>query len=242
MALPLADGGTPRTGTQALVEDLVNETIGRGKVDRGLVHPYFGELGKALVAQWTPERTATEKGLSGFLQQFGRNMQTFAGLLQQQAESYGRSGSPWGKEDSLDPDSIPLLGRSELQEVAAQQRLRRNLREKSRELRRAQVRVVQDRAGKLLSVELLRRSPFPDLDRSALEDVRAAASALPVPPPEALGDRQRLVSLWDFELVVSITPPVPLVTFEFDLVLRHVDARLPLDRRIYKRVRLVAVE
>jgi len=240
---PAPDAGiAERSGAQGLVESWVNEAVGRGKVDRGLIHPYFGELGKALVARWTPERTVSEKGLPGFAQQFSRNLQAFTGLYLQQAEAYGKGGSPWGREQQLDPDTVPLMGNGDLQELALQRRLRNKLREKSRESRRARVRVVQDRQGKLLSVELLRRSPSRDLDASALEDVRAAASALPVPPPEALGDRQALVSLWDFELVVSISPPVPTVSFEFDLALRHVDARLPLDRRIYKRVRLVAVE
>jgi len=239
----VTDGGTaPRSDAQALVEDLVNETVGRGKVDRGLVHPYFGELGKALVAHWSPERVVTEKGLAGFGKQFARNLQAFASLYARQAETYGRSGSPWEKETSLNPDSVPLVGNGDMQELALQRRVRQQMRERSRESRRALVRVVQDRHGKLLSVELLRRSPSRDLDQSALEDVRAAARTLPVPPPEALGDRERLVSLWEFELVVSISPPVPMVTFEFDLALRHFDARVPLDRRIYKRVRLVAVE
>lgn len=40
---------------------------------------------------------------------------------------------------------------------------------------------------------------------------------------------------------ISITPPLPVVEVEFDEVLGLKDLRLPLDRRIWKRVRLVAV-
>ena len=50
-----------------------------------------------------------------------------------------------------------------------------------------------------------------------------------------------MTSLWQFELIVSIAR-VPTLRFEFDEAVAFVDARLPLDRRLYKRVRLVAVE
>jgi hypothetical protein len=74
-----------------------------------------------------------------------------------------------------------------------------------------------------------------------MEDVRAAAEKLPVPPEDASEGREKLVSLWEFELEVSITPPVPIIAVEFDEVLGLKDLRVPLDRRIWKRVRLVAV-
>ena len=72
--------------------------------------------------------------------------------------------------------------------------------------------------------------------------MRAAASKLPPPPPSGLGIKEPIVSLWEFELIVSISPPVPTVTFEFDEALQFLDVRLPLDRRVYKKVKLVAVE
>ena len=72
--------------------------------------------------------------------------------------------------------------------------------------------------------------------------MRAAARTLPRPPVEAVAARERLVSLWEFELEVSITPPLPIVQVEFDEVLGLKDVRVPLDRRIWKRVRLVAVK
>ena len=54
--------------------------------------------------------------------------------------------------------------------------------------------------------------------------------------------KKELVSLWQFELIVSVSPPVPSFSFEFDESLKFIDARMPLDRRIYKRVRLVSVQ
>ncbi len=101
---------------------------------------------------------------------------------------------------------------------------------------------MQDKRGQLTKVELVEPSNDEHVDREALEDVRAAAQNLPAPPAEALSERGELSSLWSFELVVSITPPVPTFTFEFDEALGFIDARLPLDRRIYKKVKLVSDE
>jgi len=50
-----------------------------------------------------------------------------------------------------------------------------------------------------------------------------------------------LPSRSDFELEVAITLPIPLVEFQFDELLRVTDVFLPLDRHIWKRVRLVSV-
>jgi hypothetical protein len=101
---------------------------------------------------------------------------------------------------------------------------------------------VQDREGKLVKVELVDPSNDQNVDREALKDVRSAAEKLPPPPDEVFEGKAQLSSLWSFELIVSISPPIPTVTFEFDEVVGFIDTRLPLDRRIYKKVRLMAVE
>jgi TonB family protein len=116
------------------------------------------------------------------------------------------------------------------------------MREQFKATRRAVIRVVQDAAGKLLKVELVQPSQDAKVDKEALVDVRSAAEKLPPPPAEALEGKATLSSLWSFELIVSISPPVPTFSFEFDEALGFIDARLPLDRRIYKKVRLVSVE
>jgi hypothetical protein len=48
--------------------------------------------------------------------------------------------------------------------------------------------------------------------------------------------------VWEFSLVVSITPPIPMIAVQFDAWFAVEDVRLPLDRRLYKGVRLVSVE
>ena len=116
------------------------------------------------------------------------------------------------------------------------------MREQFKATRRATIRVTQDPNGKLVKVELVAPSNDSAVDKEAMADVRAAAEKMPPPPAEALEGRTELISTWAFELVVSISPPIPTFTFEFDEALGFIDARLPLDRRIYKKVRLVSVD
>jgi hypothetical protein len=103
------------------------------------------------------------------------------------------------------------------------------------------VRVVQGRDGRLESVELVAPSIDAALDREALAAVPAAVAKVPV-APEVLAGRDRLATVWEFEIEVSISPPIPIVAVEFDEALGRLDLRVPLDRRIWKRVRLVAIE
>lgn len=221
-----------------LVKGLVTDSISRGKVDRGLVHPYYQQLGKTLLKHWDADRAVSRNGLKGFVEQAVENNRVYAQVWQNRAEEYGSTGSPLGKEEYLNPER-PIVGDPSLY---ARKQLAMKMREQFRASRRALFRVTQDREGKLLSVELIQPSNDQTLDREAMEDVRIAAANLPSPPPEAIGTREKLVSLWQFELIISISPPVPSFSFEFDEALQFVDARMPLDRRIYKRVRLIAAE
>lgn len=224
-----------------LVAELTRETIGRGKVDRGLVHPYYSQLGKALLKSWDAERTVSSAGLKGFVEQAVENTKVWNNIWQEKAEVFGKTGSPFDTPANSrgKPASERLIPG---QDLAARREVAKMMGEQMRATRRAQIRVTQDATGTLLKVELLKPSNDANVDRQAMTDVRAAAESLPPPPAEAFSGKQTLVSIWEFELVVSITPPVPTFTFEFDEVLGFIDARLPLDRRIYKKVRLVAIE
>lgn len=233
----------PRT-PQQLVDQLAKETLGRGRVERGLVHPYYADLGKALLKNWDADRVA-KAGLKGLGEQFVQNSKIYNELWAERAAAYGRGGSP------IDADRLSSNRRPQpndriqgLQgvDLEARKELSRELAAAFRATRRAIIRVVQDSSGKLLRVELVQPSNDSLVDKEAMHDVRAAAEKLPAPPEEALMGRNQLSSLWSFELIVSISPPMPVFTFEFDEALGFIDARLPLDRRIYKKVRLVAVE
>lgn len=230
--------GDPRVPPppEKVISDLVTESVGRGKVERGLVHPYFGALGKSLLKQWDAERAVTSQGISGFLEQARGNGQAWTRIWSERAAAYGATGSALTSDTPQQPNRRPSNGDPNLE---ARRELRKEMREQFRATRRAVIRVVQDAQGRLVSAELVIPSNNAQVDREALADVRAAAERLPPPPPEALGSKATLTSLWQFELIISISPPVPSFSFEFDEALGFADARLPLDRRIYKRVRLL---
>ncbi len=228
-----------------LVGDLTKETLGRGRVDRGLVHPYYSQLGKALLKNWDADRVA-KSGLKGLVQQTGENLKLYNEMWADRAQAYGGSGNPMGE---LTPESNRravvndrITGGGNGFDLEQRKELARTMREQFRATRRAVIRVVQDTEGRVTKVELVQPSNDANVDKEALADVKTAAQKLPPPPAEALEGKASLSSLWSFELVVSISPPVPTFTFEFDEALGFIDARLPLDRRIYKKVRLVAVE
>lgn len=229
---------------QESLDQAVRNQLGRGRVERGLVHPYFSQLGKALIKNWDADRAVAVRGISGFIDQAGQNFKAWNGIWQNRAETYAKTGSPI-EGPGLDPRLVaPTNERSPTgsTEFRARQALGQEMREQFRAVKRATLRVVQDREGHLKSVELVDPSNDAAVDREALRDVEAAAARFPAPPPEAIGSREELSSLWSFELIISITPPVPTFSFEFDEALGFIDARLPLDRRIYKRVKLVSVE
>ena len=227
-----------------LVGTLAKETIGMGRVDRGLVHPYYSQLGKALLKNWDADRVA-KSGLKGLVQQTGENMKLYNQIWADRASEYGKSGNPMGDVNlgtnrrAAGNDRILGLTGSDGEQ---RKELQKQLKEAYKATRRAVIRVVQDQSGKLTRVELVQPSTDQQVDKEALADVRSAAEKLPPPPPEALEGRTSVSSLWSFELIVSISPPVPTFTFEFDEALGFIDMRLPLDRRIYKKVRLVSVE
>ncbi|MEW5743702.1 MAG: energy transducer TonB, partial [Myxococcota bacterium] len=233
----------PRTPEQ-LVDQLAKETLGRGRVERGLVHPYYSQLGKALLKNWDADRVA-KAGLKGLADQFVQNSKIYNELWADRAAAYGRGGSPIdadqlsGNRRAAPNDRIQGLQGIDLE---ARKELSREMASAFKATRRAIIRVVQDSSGKLVRVELVQPSNDSQVDKEALKDVQSAAEKLPAPPAEALMGRDQLSSLWSFELIVSISPPMPVFTFEFDEALGFIDARLPLDRRIYKKVRLVSVE
>ncbi len=231
-----------------LVGDLTRETIGRGKVDRGLVHPYYVQLGKALIKNWDADRAVSKKGLAGYGEQFVQNTKVFNEIWLDKAAQFGATGAPIDAPVSNDnasrrtatiTNNIQGIGGVDLE---ARKEVSRQMREQFKATRRATIRVTQNLEGKLLKVELVGPSNDASVDREAIADVKAAAEKLPPPPDEVLHGKKELISLWAFELVVSISPPIPTFTFEFDEALGFIDARLPLDRRIYKKVRLISVD
>jgi len=231
-------------GASERLDRLFREDSARARVKSGLVDPSMLDLGRALLKAWDPEKTVTQGGLSGYAQQLGKNVVDYAGLYADQASRYARSGSPL---DPSRPAPSGLQGRAAVPDglaanVTRDLEMADQLREQTRTRRVTTVRVVQRADGQILSVELFSPSEDGAVDAQALRDLRAAAARMPPPSPEALHGRPVLASLWELELDVSISPPLPVVGVQFDEVLGFGDVRVPLDRRVYKRVRLIAVE
>lgn len=242
----LAQTAKPRNGHE-LITGIARDTIGRGKVDRGLVHPYFAELGKALLKTWDVDRSVKETGLKGLAQNVQKNAQALNSIWLERAAIFARTGSPIDAPTSRTPvmpsNNVPGMNFFPgQQDPQVRKEMGKVIGEAFRSTRRATLRVVQARDGRLMDVAIVEPSNDLNVDREAIVDVRAAAERLPKPPPEAIGQRETFASLWNFELVVSITPPIPTITFEFDEAIGFIDTRLPLDRRIYKKVKLVSVE
>lgn len=224
-----------------LVGELARATLGKGKVDRGLVHPYYQQLGKALLKTWDADRAVSARGIKGWADSTVANTKAFNRIWLEKAQVYGSSGSPF--DVAADGRAKPLNDRLlPGQDLQARREVAKEMSKQFKSSRRAEIRVTQAASGKLVKVELIKPSNDANVDNQALVDVRAAAEKLPAPPEDALNGRPVLVSIWEFELVVSITPPVPTFTFEFDEALGFVDVRLPLDRRIYKKVKLLSVD
>jgi len=226
-----------------LAGDTAKEAVARGKVQRGMVHPYYAQLGKTLMKHWDADRAVSATGLKGLTETWAQNSKMWNEIWLEHAGQYGKSGRPVDMP-AIDPHMVPTSPGAPIANADLQQRkaVAKAMGEQFKTSRRAEIRVTQDENGKLLKVELVKPSNDEHVDKEALLDVRAAAEQLPPPPPEALNGKKTLVSTWEFELIISITPPVPTFTFEFDEVLGFVDTRMPLDRRIYKKVRLLAVE
>jgi len=233
----------------ARVASMLREGLGRSRVERGLVDPYFSQLGEAMDRQWEAEKHVDEKGMKGFLEEMGRGLREGARAYVAAASEYGRTGTIAGAGGPMGPDGrlqVPLhepLGGSE------------QLPGMWRSTRVALVRLTQRPDGHLLAVELVQPSIDAAMDAEILRELRRGTMKLPVPPTEGQGIHDPIRSIWAFQLVVSIAPPVPNViggTFDLDALFDKktreenggslVDVRLPLSRRITKRVQLISVE
>jgi hypothetical protein len=167
----------------------------------------------------------------------------YGAIWAEQASRYGSTGSPFGPgEVPMGLGSLAAVPEGISTRISDQMAVARAMSEKSKARHAALVRIVQRADGRLVSVELVRPSDDSSVDAQALRDLRQAAASLPAPTASALAGRPTVASVWEFSLEVSITPPLPMITVHFDEVLGILDARVPLDRRLFKLVRLVSVD
>ena len=133
----------------------------------------------------------------------------------------------------------PRTARTREEEV---REYRQKMRSSWRQTRKTLVRITQGAGGLVQSVELVQASSDAASDNELLRELRQGTIQLPTPPATGMGIKTPLRAVWSFEIIISISPPVPTIAGSFDEVTGKVDIRLPLDRRIYKYVELVSVD
>ena len=215
---------------------MIAEGLGRDRVSRGAIDPYFSRVGQSLAKNWKPQGRVRPDSLVDNTAQLGENLAIGLRAWQKVAEQYAKTGT-LGTPDA-EAMGGPLTPIQELGE------LRERFLDTYRQVNQTVVRITQGKGGLLQNVELIHASSDPVLDAQVLAELRSGAMQLPVPPEKGLGIGSSIRSMWSFTLVVSVSPPLPsaVVTGSFDEVEGGLDVRVPLDRRIYKYVQLIAVE
>ncbi len=185
---------------EEMVRDTVKDAMAQARQDRGLVHPYFHELGQALFAAWHPEPAVEKLSPQTLASRDGPTLQDSVQAWRKRAEVYGKTGSPLSDMQVARPP--PANGPLDAApNFAAQAAMVGQLSKDVTERRFALVRLTQDRRGRLVDLRLLKPSIHPEMDRAAMRDFRKAGDTLPVPPEDVLGSDPTLVSLWELELL-----------------------------------------
>jgi hypothetical protein len=237
------DGGPslkaqPPTGGSVRLQGTFSEDEARARVERGLVDPWFADLGRSLLRSWDVGRFLRAR--PELAADLAHDTAIFGKEWTERASVYGQTGNPL-PADAPNPKVPETYGiAAPGNDVVKQGEATRLVHEQYQVVRRVTVRVVQSAKGALLSADLEGTSGDPDLDAAALYDIRKAAAALPRPPAHLAQGRDYVASEWQLELVVAVTPLDPVMTFEFDELLAP-EAKVPLTRKVYKRVRLLAL-
>lgn len=215
---------------------LVDGDMGRQRVQRGLVDPYFTKVSRALAKGWDAEARLKDPNLEQFIEQAGQNAKLGLEMYGRVASNYGKTGSPLADQQD------DVVRDQQLTDAQARGAWARKQRDLWRAAKRVLVRLTQSSGGLLRNVELVQPSTNPELDNEVLTQLRNGRITLPPPPPNGQGIHDPIRSTWAFTLVISISPPAPTISGEFDEVTGHIDVRRPLDRRVYKYVELISVE
>ncbi len=220
------------------VANLIDANRGARRVERGLIDPYFSELGKALVAGWEVPKEVEHPLSGGIAKGLGENLLEGLRGWQQAAEQWGHSGTM--AIGQRDPD-----GRDEAEAAGDSMRMADAFAHRGTLM----VRLTQSRAGRLLNVELVAHSGNLAVDAAVVDGLRSGKTQMPLPPTEGLGIKDPIRSLWAFELSVKICPPAPILSGSFDVAAPFdrklgpgVDVCVPLDRTIRKHVELLEVD
>jgi TonB family protein len=215
----------------------VRGTLARRRVESGLTHTYFNDVGRVLLGRFRQGQAEVERGMTA--------QEKVAQKLSDISSALSHSGTledPLADPRRPDPLVNSPSGHPSLAE--AQKRLAYSLPYKwTHSEGVAVVRLTQAPDGKVLSIELITHSGNAGLDRAAELAIRDLGEALPPLPPEVLQGREAVVSEWKFELLRSVASPSAMgvgVVGTFDATTGVAEALPSFAGRSQARVTLVA--
>lgn len=189
---------------QELVAETVRDTVGRRRVESGLAHSYFGDMGKQFLGRFSQRHADVERGMTG-KEKAARTARDISSVLSRSAEmedpfAHPRRPDPLASGPSLHPSL-----------AEAQANLAYSLPHLWTYSEGATlVRLTQAADGKVLAVEVITSSGNGELDKAAVTAVRDLGEELPALPPEVLMGRDSVVSEWNFEVVRTVAGPAAL--------------------------------
>jgi TonB C terminal len=189
---------------QELVAETVRDAVARRRVENGLAHSYFGDMGKQFLRRFGQRHADVERGMTA-REKVARKARDVSSVLSRSAEMEDPLAHP-RRPDPL--ASGPSL-HSSLEE--AQRNLAYSLPYLWTYSEGATVvRLTQAADGKVLAVEVITPSGNGELDKAAVMAVWDLGEALPALPPEVLMSRDSVVSEWRFEVQRTVAGPAAL--------------------------------
>jgi len=186
---------------QELVADTVRGTIARRRVESGLTHTYFNDVGRVLLGRFRQGQAEVERGMTA-REKVARKVDDISSALSRS----GTMEDPTAHPRQADPLVNSPSGHPALAE--ARRNLAYSLPYKwTHSEGVAVVRLTQAPDGKVLSIELITHSGNPGLDKAAELAIRDLGEALPPLPPEVLQGHETVVSEWKFELLRTVAGP-----------------------------------
>jgi TonB family protein len=211
--------------------------VGRRRVESGLAHPYFGDVGKQFLRRFGQRHATVEGGMTA-REKVARKARDASSVLSRSAEMEDPLAHP-RRPDPLAsaPSSHPVL-------EEAQESLAYSLPYLWTYGEGATVvRLTQAADGKVLAVEVITSSGNGELDKAAVTAVWDLGEELPALPPEVLMNRDSVVSEWNFEVVRTVAGPAALgmgAVTAFDPVLGTGEVLHSFAARSQVRVTLVS--
>lgn len=216
----------------------MTEQLARSQAQNGVYDSSFAELGRAIRDSWNPDRNMTKD----VLKELGQNFMDSMREWHESGKRYAATGSPYADPSAgnvrsarpvIDnPNGTPGGDWAQEMEVA-------NANRNGSFTSGVTAHVLVEEKPSGITVTLQESSGDTGLDKTALQDVRAALEQLRKNDPSRVKHHRK--SLWSMNLQVVVNPPLPMVGLSFDFVTAPPQLELPLQRHLLKSVQIEAV-